>query len=292
MASLLLLLSVFLLHGAQALPVGLDGGRGLDVRFQLRDLQNRLSYEDQMMSYPGVQAGGGARGVFHQSEAWKTRGLEQALRRLLETDPRRDQEDQQAAYLAALLRLLNQVQRVEVLEEEDQSPPGDFQDYDETGRGTSMARPLSSWGGVGEPQLTQMLLDRMQPQLVQSLLQRQAGWVPAGPSRDQDALPDQDALSWLVSRLLSSVGPGGAPGMASGRRARRELPSRGAVVQRRARRSLEDEAPPLGGVAPPSSSPPLLRVKRLEEEPGRRRRRGAGLPPQVLLDQMVEYLRG
>jgi len=83
-----------------------------------------------------------------------------------------------AAYLAALLRLLSEAESaglvgpgdVEVVEEEeenedDQGPPGDFQDaavpdYDETGRGMSMARPRSTWRGLVEPQLTQVLLDR------------------------------------------------------------------------------------------------------------------------------------
>lgn len=85
-------------------------------------------------------------------------------------------------------------------------------------------------------------------------------------------------------------------------------------THRRTRRSLDDLAPPS-----PSNDPPLLRVKRLEEEEeeeklrppvaglqrmkrintmdelnhGSRRRRRAALnyDPQILIDQIVEYIR-
>jgi len=77
-------------------------GRGLDVsmggvRRQRRDLRNLLSYEDQMMSYPGMQAGGGANDMYYQSEDWRGRGLDQALQRLVERDQRREQEEEQRA---------------------------------------------------------------------------------------------------------------------------------------------------------------------------------------------------
>ncbi len=89
-----------------------------------------------------------------------------------------DQSNVSIAYLAALLRLLSEAERVglvgpgdvEVVEEEedeedDQGPPGDFQgpappDYDETGRRMNMGRPPAAWWGLLEPQLAQALLDR------------------------------------------------------------------------------------------------------------------------------------
>ncbi len=123
------------------------------------------------------------------------------------------------------------------------------------------------------------------------------------------------------------MGPNNGPVISSGRRARRDLSITAAEpmssTHRRTRRSLDDVAPPS-----PSNDPPLLRVKRLEEEeeeeeeeelrppaPGlqrmkridtmatatmeelnhgsRRRRRRAALnyDPQILIDQIVEYMR-
>ncbi|XP_069581938.1 proprotein convertase subtilisin/kexin type 1 inhibitor, like [Brachyistius frenatus] len=212
-------------------------------------------------------------------------------------------------------------------EEADRGTPGDFQgpalpDYDETGRGISMGRPPTAWWGLVEPQLAQALLDRMEPQLAQTLLERarqQAGRVSSGLSRDQDT------LRRLVARILSSIGPNEAPVVSSGRRARRDLSVRAAEpissAHRRTRRSLDDLAPPL-----PTNDPPLLRVKRLEEEEeeeemlrphtaglqrmkrvdametanveelhhgSRRRRRRDALnyDPQILIDQILEYMR-
>lgn len=94
------------------------------------------------------------------------------------TEPRTNKSNVSAAYLAVLLRLLNDpenagltgpgdvvVEEEEDEEEEDQGPPGDFQglaspDYDETGRGLSMSMPPGAWWGLVEPQLAQALLDR------------------------------------------------------------------------------------------------------------------------------------
>ncbi|XP_023261934.1 uncharacterized protein LOC111654967 [Seriola lalandi dorsalis] len=215
-------------------------------------------------------------------------------------------------------------------EEDDQGPPGDFQgpvppDYDETGQGMSMGRPPAAWLGLLEPQLAQALLDRMEPQLVQTLLERgrqervqQAGRVSSGLNRDQET------LRRLVARILSSIGPNDASVISSGRRARRDLSITAAEpvssAHRRTRRSVDDVAPPS-----PSNEPPLLRVKRLEEEEeeeelrpptaglqrmkrintiatagveelnhgSRRRRRRAALnyDPQILIDQILEYMR-
>ncbi|KAM8754225.1 proprotein convertase subtilisin/kexin type 1 inhibitor, like [Acanthopagrus schlegelii] len=346
----LLLLSTALLHGAQSLPAARGGGRGLDVsvggvRRQRRDLRNLLPYEDQMMSYPTTQGGGGVNDLYYQSDDWRGRGLDQALQRLVERDQRREQEEhQREAYLAALLRLLNEAESaglvrpgdVELVEEEeedeedDQGPPGDFQgpappDYDETGRGLNMGRPRAAWWGLLEPQLAQALLDRMEPQVAQTLMQRarQAGRVYSGPTRGGDR-GDEEAMRRLVARLLSSIGPNNALVMSSGRRARRDLPvTPVSSAHRRTRRSLDDMTPPL-----PSNDPPLLRVKRLEGEEeeeeeeklqapaaelqrmkrintmataameelnhgSRRRRRRAVLDydPQILIDQIVEYIR-
>ncbi|XP_040007756.1 proprotein convertase subtilisin/kexin type 1 inhibitor, like [Xiphias gladius] len=348
MASLsLLLLSTALIHAAQSLPAARGGGRGLDVsvggvRRQRRDLRNLLPYEDQMMSYPAVQGGGGANDLYYQSDDWRGRGLDMALQRLVERDQRREQEEEQrAAYLAALLRLLSEAESaglvgpgdVEVVEEEedeedDQGQPGDFQgpappDYDETGRGMSMGRPPAAWWGLLEPQLAEALLDRMEPQMAQTLLERarqerlqQAGVSP-GLNRDQDS------LRRLVARILASIGPNDAPVISSGRRTRRDLSVASSEPvsspHRRTRRSLDDMAPPS-----PSNDPPLLRVKRLEEEEeenlrppaaglqrmkridtmatadveelnhgSQRRRRRATLnyDPQILIDQILEYMR-
>ncbi|XP_059189976.1 proprotein convertase subtilisin/kexin type 1 inhibitor, like [Centropristis striata] len=218
------------------------------------------------------------------------------------------------------------VEVVEEEEEEDQGPPGDFQgpappDYDETGRGLNMGRPPAAWWGLLEPQLAQALLDRMEPQLAQTLLQRarqerlqQAGGSPSGLTRDQDA------LRRLVARLLSGVAADSGPVMSSGRRMRRDLTVAAAdpnsSAHRRARRSLDDVAPPPS----PSNDPPLLRVKRLEEEEEeelrpptaglqrmkridttgeelnhgshrRRRRAAVNYDPQILIDQILEYMR-
>nr|XP_046252343.1 proprotein convertase subtilisin/kexin type 1 inhibitor, like [Scatophagus argus] len=347
MASLsLLLLSTALLHSAQSLPAAWGGGRGLDVSVggagrQRRDLHNLLPFEDQVMSYPATQRGGGVNDLYYQSDDWKGRGLDQALQRLVERDQRREQEEEQrAAYLAALLRLLSDAESaglvdpgdVEVVEEEeedeedDQGSPGDFQgpappDYDETGHGLNMGRPPAAWWGLLEPQLAQTLLDRMEPQVAQTLLERarqerlqQAGRLSSGMDRNQDA------LRRLVSRLLSSISPNNTPVMSSSRRIRRNLSVPPfSSAHRRSRRSLEDMDPSL-----PSDNPALLRVKRLEEEEdeeqekhlphsvglqrmkridtaameeqnhgSRRRRRRAVLnyDPQILIDQIVEYMR-
>ncbi|XP_028265480.1 proprotein convertase subtilisin/kexin type 1 inhibitor, like isoform X2 [Parambassis ranga] len=311
MASLsLLLLSTALIHTAQSFPAAWAGGRGLalsggGVRRQRRDLRNMLPYEDQMMSYPAMERGAsGVDDLYFQSDDWRGRGLDQALQRLVERDQRREvEEEQRAAYLAALLRLLSEAESaglvgpgdVEVVEEEedeenDQGPPEDFQspvppDYDDTGRGISMGRPPAAWWGLVEPRLAQSLLDRMEPRLAQTLLERarqerlqQPGRVPSGLSRDQDT------LSRVVARILSSMGPNDAPLVYSGRRVRRDLSEPSSPTHRRSRRSLDDVAPPL-----PSNEPPLLRVKRLEEEEQEEKPRPqtAGLQRMKRIDTMA-----
>ncbi|XP_034733789.1 proprotein convertase subtilisin/kexin type 1 inhibitor, like, partial [Etheostoma cragini] len=169
---------------SQSLPAARGGGRGLDVsasalRRQRRDLRNLLPYEDQMLTYPATQGGGGANNLYYQSEDWRGRGMDQALQRLVDRDQRREQdEEQRAAYMAALLRLLSEAEGaglvgpgdVEVVEEEedeedDRGTQGDLRgpdpaDYDETGRAQNMGRPPPAWWGLVEPQLAQALLDR------------------------------------------------------------------------------------------------------------------------------------
>ncbi|XP_047443782.1 proprotein convertase subtilisin/kexin type 1 inhibitor, like [Mugil cephalus] len=303
-----------------------------------------LPYEDQMMSYPGAQGGGGANSLYYQSDGWRGRGLDQALQRLVERDQRREQEEEQrGAYLAALLRLLSEAESaglvgpgdVEVVEEEDeeedQGSPGDFRDpappdYDETGRAMSMGRPPAAWWGLVEPQLAEALLNRMEPQLAQTLLERARQDRLQDTGRVSPGLRDQETLRQLVARILSSMD--GPMVMSSGRRARRDLSIKASepAQRRRRRRSLDDVPPPS-----PSNDPPLLRVKRLEDPEEeeeeeeqeerlrpqttglqrmkrvdvvatsdmeelnhgsrRRRRRALNYDPQILIDQILEYMR-
>ncbi|XP_077936941.1 proprotein convertase subtilisin/kexin type 1 inhibitor, like isoform X2 [Gasterosteus aculeatus] len=284
MASLsFLLLSAALIHFTQSLPAARGAGRGLDVsvgggRRERRDLHNLLPYQEQMMSYAANQGGGGANHLYYQSDGWRGRGLNQALQRLMERDQREEQEEeQQAGFLGVLLRLLSEAQSAglvdpgdveeEEKEEDNRGPPGDFRghfpDYDETGGGTNVGRPLAAWWGLLEPHMAQALLERMEPHMAQAVLQRarpqQGGRLQSGRTAG-----DQDSLRRLVARLLSSIGPSDAA-VISGRRMRRDLsitavePVGSAHV--RSYRSLDDVAPPF-----PSNSPPLLRGKRLEEE--------------------------
>lgn len=126
----------------------------------------------------------------------------------------------------------------------------------------------------------------------------------------------------MIAKVLSSIGPNEAQPI----RTRRDLSVKAAdpvsSAHRRTRRSLDDVAPPPS----PNNQPTLLRVKRLEDEeeeeeklrpqvPGlqrmkridtmatadvtelnhgshRRRRRAAlTFDPQILVDQIMEYLR-
>ncbi|XP_010867184.1 proprotein convertase subtilisin/kexin type 1 inhibitor, like [Esox lucius] len=278
------------------------GGRGSDttgggIRRARRDLRDSLPYEAGMMSYPGESADvltrRGGNELLYQPEEWRGQGLGQALQQLLENDQRREQE---TAYLAGLLRLLNEAEGAGVEEDsEEDQVPGDFQgpypqDYDETEPGMRMGKPQAAaqWQGLLDPQLTQALLNRYR----QERQQAASPSLPASINRletgGQD--PDQETLRYLVAKILSSISPNN-PQRSSGRRARRDLasgerPGGGArrdlasvsgagvraasgPVLHRSRRSLDSPAPPS-----PSQEPPLglLRVKRLgdvEEGPGR-----------------------
>lgn len=122
-------------------------------------------------------------------------------------------------------------------------------------------------------------------------------------------------LRHLVSKVLASMGPNSPGAVSSARRMRRDAPSVSSA-HRRTRRSLDDVAPPSASI-----DPPLLRVKRLEEEEeevevgkglspaaglqrvkrvdedlgqgsrGRRRRAVVTYDPQVLVRQVMEYMR-
>ncbi|RVE71132.1 hypothetical protein OJAV_G00071770 [Oryzias javanicus] len=215
MASLgLLLLAAALISAAQTLPAGHGQGRGFDVsvggaRRHRRHAPDLLQYEDKMMFYPSTQTKGGADDLLYQPQAWGDRGLGQALQRLVERDQRREQEeDQKAAYLAALLRLLSSAEGagmwdVEVLEDEEDNQEDVVPDYDETGRGLSFGRPPAGWQSLMEPRLAEALLDRMDLQLFQSLLQRAGKTRDVPPRRSSE----QDALRRLVARILSTAAP-------------------------------------------------------------------------------------
>lgn len=118
----------------------------------------------------------------------------------------------------------------------------------------------------------------------------------------------------LVSKVLTSMGANSIDAVSSAQRMRRDVPSVSSA-HRRTRRSLDDVAPPSASI-----DPPLLRVKRLEDEKeeeegkglspaaglqrmkhidenlgqrSRRRRRRAVLTynPQLLVRQLMEYMR-
>ncbi|KPP68214.1 hypothetical protein Z043_113124 [Scleropages formosus] len=167
----------------QAKPLSsAHGGRNADgsagaLRLR-RELRDSLPYEAQMMSYPPVE--GQANELLYQPEGWRGQGLGQALQRLVEDDRRRDQE---AAYLAGLLRLLSEAEsnsqraaKGDEEEEEEEEEGGDLQgpyppDYDETEQGVRMTKPQAAWQGLLDPQLAQALLRRYrQERLLQARL--------------------------------------------------------------------------------------------------------------------------
>ncbi|KAK6308617.1 uncharacterized protein LOC121530837 [Coregonus clupeaformis] len=268
------------------------GGRGQDatgggVRRLRRDLRDSLPYEAGMMSYPGESADvltrRGGNELLYQPGEWRGQDLSHAVQQLVENDERQEQE---TAYLAGLLRLLSEAEAAREEGGEEDQGPGDFQgpyphDYDETEQGMRMGKPQAAapWQGLLDPQLTQALLNRYR----QERLQQQAGLpgLPATIRLTDERLEagsqdrDQEALRYLVAKILSSISPNNPQG-SSGRRARRDLVSGGGGVQaasgpvlHRSRRSLVSPPPPPS----PSREPPLglLRVKRLgyiEEGPG------------------------
>lgn len=142
-----------------------------------RDLRDALPYEAQMMSYPPAGFSGRGNDLYYQPEALRAQGLGHALHRL-ENDQRQEQE---AAYLAGLLRLLSEAEKNGQArpEEEEEQVEGDFQesyppDYDETEQTVNMAKPQA----LLDPQLTEALLNRY----------RQERMLQAGQDRDQEVL--------------------------------------------------------------------------------------------------------
>ncbi|KAK0130856.1 hypothetical protein N1851_034469 [Merluccius polli] len=246
-----------------------------------------------MMSYPVRH------GDAYQQTEWR-RSLDDALQRLVESNQRREQEQEGAAYMAAMLRLMSEAEGaglvnpgdmdvMDVVEEEEEGPgpyqgPAD-QDYDDTSRsirpGNSQA---ASWA----------LLERLDPQLASALLERsrQNQLDQRDPRLSTSRGTDSDLLRYLVARILGS--------MASPKsRSRRDVAGPRAIspTHTRSRRSLDDTSPPL-----PSSDPPLLRVKRLRLEEGevtaqeadghsRRRRAVVTFNPRVLAQQLLQVLQ-
>ncbi|XP_051509496.1 proprotein convertase subtilisin/kexin type 1 inhibitor, like [Myxocyprinus asiaticus] len=266
-SSVLLIFSLMLfqIHTLEAKPLSAmyGGGRNFDsqaggVRLR-RDLRDSVPYEAQMMSYPGADFKGRSNDLYYQPEALRAQGLGQALQRLMENDQRREQE---AAYLASLMRFLNEAQ------DNGQEDEGDFQgpypaDYDETEQAVSMAKPQASWQGLLDPQLTQALLNRYKQERLM-----QAGIASTGnriPERQQDK--DQEMLRYLVEKILSSLASGGNQAAPSNQRAKRDLGAvasmerTGGSVLKRARRFL-DSVP----VPSPQAEASLLRVKRLDDD--------------------------
>lgn len=139
-----------------------------------------------MMSYPAADFRSRSNDLYYQPEVLRAQGLGQALQRLVENDQRREQE---AAYLASMLRLLNEAQNNGQGKPEEEEEEGDFQapyppDYDET------EQPQASRQGLLDPQLTQALLNRYKQERLM-----QAGLAPNTnriPEREQDK--DQEML--------------------------------------------------------------------------------------------------
>nr|XP_055024629.1 proprotein convertase subtilisin/kexin type 1 inhibitor, like [Misgurnus anguillicaudatus] len=231
------------------------------IRFR-RDLRDAAPYEAQMMSYPAAEYKGRSSDLYYQPEASRAQGLGQALQRMMESDQRREQE---AAYLASLMRLLNEAQSNGQGKPEEEDEEGDFQgpytpDYDETEQAVSMAKPQASWQGALDPQLTQALLNRYKQEKLM-----QAERANRIPERDQDR--DQEMLRYLVEKILSSLASeGNQPGPLN-QRAKRDLAAvanmdrAGGSALKRSRRSL-DSAP----VPSPQAEASLLRVKRLDDD--------------------------
>lgn len=142
-----------------------------------RDLRDALPYEAQMMSYPPAGFNGRGNDLYYQPETLRAQGLGHALHRL-ENDQRQEQE---AAYLAGLLRLLSEAENNGQVrpEEDEEQVEGDFQesyppDYDETEQTVNMVKPQA----LLDPQLTEALLNRY----------RQERMLQAGQDRDQEVL--------------------------------------------------------------------------------------------------------
>ncbi|KAG7332724.1 hypothetical protein KOW79_004558 [Hemibagrus wyckioides] len=248
-SSVLLLFCMAFLQSPLLEAKPLSAMHGGGVARLRRDLRDALPYEAQMMSYPPAGFNGRGNDLYYQPEALRAQGLGHALHRL-ENDQRQEQE---AAYLAGLLRLLSEAENNAQArpEEDEEQVEGDFQesyppDYDETEQTVNMAKPQA----LLDPQLTEALLNRY----------RQERMLQA----DQDQ--DQEMLRMLLEKVLSSLVSQNQLNP-SNRRGKWEVAAAASIGRdratplRRARRSL-DAAP----AASPDAEASLLRVKRVGDE--------------------------
>ncbi|XP_059916103.1 proprotein convertase subtilisin/kexin type 1 inhibitor, like [Gadus macrocephalus] len=288
---------------AKSLPAARPGGRGLEgqgasARRLRRDLRDLLPNEAEMMSYP-VQRGD----ADYQQTEWR-RSLDDALQRLVESNQRREQEQEGAAYMAAMLRLMSEAEGAGLVNPGDMDVMDVVEEEEEEGGGALPA--------PGNPGLAASwaLLERMDPRLARTLLERsRQNQLDQRDPRPRPPSPrggDPDLLRYLVARILGSMAPAKS-------RSRRDVaaPRPVSPAHTRSRRSLDNASPPL-----PSSDSPLLRVKRLrlegeeeeggrggegpdtiataqEEEGSRRRRRRAAVTfnPRVLAQQLLQVLQ-
>ncbi|CAL8369848.1 unnamed protein product [Lota lota] len=268
-------------------------GQVVAARRLRRDLRDLLPNEAEMMSYP-VPRGD----ADYQQTEWR-RSLDDALQRLVESNQRREQDQEGEAEGAGLVNP-GDMDVMDVVEEEGPYQRPAAQDYDDTGRSMSPGNSqAASWA----------LLERLDPHLARTLLERsRQNQLDQRDPRPRPSSPrgsDPDLLRYLVARILGSMAPPKS-------RSRRDVATRPVgPAHARARRSLDDASPPL-----PSSDSPLLRVKRLrlegeEEEGGRggegqdtiataqeedgshRRRRRAVVTfnPRALAQQLLQVLQ-
>ncbi|XP_041129766.1 proprotein convertase subtilisin/kexin type 1 inhibitor, like [Polyodon spathula] len=310
-----------------------DPTAGRRFRRDLHDSLPPLPYEAEMMmmAYPPSSSSSNARNdVYYQpgEGGWRERGqqddqrLGQALQQLVEDGRRRDQE---AVYLAGLLRLLTPEAGPEGYPGAQQRPPKpgeaglapavDFQgpfppDYDDT----SVAKPQRGWQNVQnlmEPQLAQALMNRYRQEKLY-----EAGLSPPPASRlvlqeaaaeaegEAEREGDEDVLRYLVGQILSSAASEGGPQPPA--RLSKGGQSEDYSGLRRSRRSLGD-----GAGSPEEEN--LLRVKRIDEAGVRdaiqglqqrtkrvdsepqagkqaRKRRYVAYDPEELAERILKYL--
>ncbi|XP_062855636.1 proprotein convertase subtilisin/kexin type 1 inhibitor, like [Trichomycterus rosablanca] len=309
-SSLPLLFCVALLHipALEAKPLSaMHGGSAVRLR---RDLRDSLPYEAQMMSYPPDGYNGRTNELYYQPEKLRSQGLNQALQRLVENDQRQQQE---AAYLAGLVRLLSEAENNAQArpEEEEEEEEGDFQgpypaDYDETEQRVNMVKPQT----MMDPRLTEALLNRYrQERMIQS-------GIHTGENRDQMDLRYlvEKILAGLVAEnpsnrpvkyKLSDAAAGGQDRAARLRRARRSLDSvpdsspDAEASLLRVKRVGDEEHGDFATQNSPSPRAGLQRMKRIDTDlppppppPKRsRRRRSVTYDPELIAQRIIEYLR-
>ncbi|XP_039630905.1 proprotein convertase subtilisin/kexin type 1 inhibitor, like [Polypterus senegalus] len=242
---------------------------GTARRFR-RDLRDSLPYEAEMMAYPAAEMQPRLRNdIYQQGDNWDQR-LGLALQQMVEDGRRRNQE---AAYLANMLRLLSEVGQEGYVSpikssKEPSLAMGDFQgqypsDYDETGVPNNMVKPQGGWQNLLDPQLAQALLNHYRQQ---RLYETSLG--PASRLSLQDAegeAPEEnedETLRYLLGRILAGMTEGGQQ---LSRLSKQDLASitGGSKLDhqpglKRSRRSLDDGSDI-------SDKTNLLRVKRLDD---------------------------